>query len=244
MKTRIIISRIFLLILLAGVSEMVSGCILEGGTKGDGKVTRETRAVSAFDAIEVSGAFEVFIKQGEPNEVIVEADENLQKIIRAEVHGNTLVIDNLKPINHPTVMKVYITFKNIRKLDISGAVDLITESKITLDELSLHNSGAADIKMDLSTKKLDLDCSGASKLRLSGTATDITADLSGACEIGAFDLLCENINIELSGAGKAQLNVTKKFIAEISGAGSVQYKGNPTVIDKHVSGAGSIKHVD
>jgi hypothetical protein len=98
--------------------------------------------------------------------------------------------------------------------------------------------------MELSAQKLDLNSSGASKLRLSGTANDVSADLSGACDIFGFDLVCDNFTVDLSGAGKAQIHVNKKINAEISGAGSIRYKGNPSVINQSVSGAGSIKHED
>ena len=244
MKTRNIIRLFMFVMLFTGISGISSGCNMINGVQGDGKVVRETRVVSSFDGIDISGAISVYLKQGSIEEVIIEADDNLQPIIRAEVHGSTLVIDTKKPINHSTSLKVYITLKDLKKAEVSGAVDIVTENKINLNDFSLHTSGASDIRMDLSAQKLGLDCSGASKLRLSGSAVDVTAELSGACDIYGFDLICENFTVDMSGAGKAQIHVTKKIYAEISGAGSIRYKGNPTVINQSVSGAGSIRHED
>jgi hypothetical protein len=244
MKTRSFIPVFLSVILFMGISGFSSGCNHLSGVNGDGKVTKETRAVSSFDAIEVSGAFKVYLKQGNTEELIVEADDNILPVIRTEVRGNTLVIDTRKPISHVTSMNVYITFKDLKKAELSGAVDIITESKLNLNEFGLHTSGASDTKMELSAKKLVLDCSGASKLKLTGSATDVSADLSGACDIYAYDLLTENFILDMSGAGKAQINVSKKISAEISGAGSVRYKGSPTIVNQSVSGAGSIKHED
>jgi hypothetical protein len=244
MKTRKIFTLFMFMILFTGVSGISSACNMVAGVQGDGKVVKETRVVSSFDGIEVSGAFSVYLRQGSNEEVVIEADENLQPVIRAEVHGSTLVIDTKKPINHPTALKVYITFKDLNKVEVSGAVDIVTENKITLNDFSLHTSGASDVRMELTARKLDLNSSGASKLRLAGSATDVSADLSGACDIFGFDLVCENFTVDLSGAGKAQIHVTKKINAEISGAGSIRYKGNPTIINQSVSGAGSIKHED
>jgi hypothetical protein len=68
-------------------------------------------------------------------------------------------------------------------------------------------------------------------------------DLSGASDIFAYDLVSESYDLEISGAGNAQINVSKRIHAEISGAGSVKYKGSPTEVDQSVSGAGSIKKV-
>jgi hypothetical protein len=244
MKTKIFVPVFLSVIVFMGISGLCSGCDNILGVPGDGKVTKETRVVSPFDSIEVSGAFKVYLKQGSLEEVVIEADENLQPLIRAEVRGNTLVIETRKPFSNPTSLNVYITLKDLRKAELSGAVDIFTDGRLNLNEFSLHTSGASNAKMDITVKKLDLDCSGASKLKLTGSATDVSADLSGACDIFAFDLLAENFTLDLSGAGKAQINVSKKISAEISGAGNVRYKGSPTIINQSVSGAGSIKHED
>ena len=45
------------------------------------------------------------------------------------------------------------------------------------------------------------------------------------------------------GAGKAKINVSKHLDVDISGAGTILYKGSPTV-SQEISGAGSVKKVD
>jgi hypothetical protein len=229
--------------MLVGMSSLVASCSAIGGIHGDGNVLKETRKISSFDGIEVSGAFDIVLRQGATEEVTVEADANLLPVIRTEVVGGTLTIETKKPVEHVTVMKVYVTVKDLKRIDVSGAVDINTEGRITVPELSLDASGASDSKMDIAVQTLKLDCSGASKIKFSGSATNVSMDLSGASDIFAYDLLAETYDIDISGAGNAQLNVSKKIRAEISGAGSVKYKGSPTEVDQSVSGAGSIKKV-
>ena len=243
MKTKKIFSVLMLVSLFLGITSLFASCNMIGGTSGDGNVLKETRKVSTFDAIDVSGAFDIIIKQGAAEEVTVEADANLLPIIRTEVVGGTLKIETRKPVHHVTVMKIYVTVKDLKRIDVSGAVDIQTDGRLTVPELSIDGSGASDAKMDIAVQKLKLDCSGASKLKFSGTAVDVNMDLSGASDIFGFDLTAENYDIDISGAGNAQINVSKKLHAEISGAGSVKYKGSPTEVDQSVSGAGSIKKV-
>lgn len=238
-----IFSMFFLASMFVGMSGLFAACNVINGTRGDGNVLKETRKVSSFDGIDVSGAFDIVLKQGTVEEVTVEADANLLPLIRTDVVGGTLKIDTKKPINHVTVMRVYVTVKDLKHIDVSGAVDINTEGRITVPELSIDASGASDSKLELGVQKLKLDCSGASKMRFSGFATDVSMDLSGASDIFGYDMLAENYDIEISGAGNAQINVSKKIRAEISGAGSVKYKGSPSEIDQSVSGAGSIKKV-
>ncbi|MCX6278919.1 MAG: DUF2807 domain-containing protein [Bacteroidetes bacterium] len=241
MKTTRLFSVLMFASLFLGMTSLFAGCNFRGGIHGDGNVLKEVRKVSSFDGIDVSGAFEILLKQGATEEVVVEADANLLPVILTVVEGNTLKIETKKSVNHVTSMKVFITVKDLKRIDVSGAVDIQTESRISVPELSIDASGATDSKLEIAVQKLRLDCSGASKIKFSGSATDVNMDLSGASDIFGFDLLAETYDLQISGAGNAQINVSKKIHAEISGAGSVKYRGSPTQVDQSVSGAGSIQ---
>ena len=244
MKAMRLFSMLVFVSLLTGVSGLLTACNSIIGIHGNGNVLKETRTVSSFKGIEVSGAFDILIRQGAVEEVVIESDANLLPVIVTEVKENILHIDTKKEVSHVTTMKVYITVKHLSSIDASGAVDIRTDGKLSGQELSLDASGATDTKLELAYQKLKLDCSGASKIRLSGYSNQAKLDLSGASDIFGYDLLVENYDIEISGAGNAQINVTKKLRAEISGAGSIKYKGTPADVDQSVSGAGSIKKVD
>jgi len=243
MKTKVA-SFIMFVVLFTMMSGLVASCNIIGGVYGDGKVVKETRTVPSFNGIDISGAFQIYLKQGDIEEVVLEADDNIMPLIRTHVVGGTLRIGIEQPIRHVTVLKAYITVKDLKSIDVSGAVDLETVNQIKASELSIEASGASDSKMDISVERLKLDCSGASKFRFSGTATTVDMELSGASDIFAFELLAENYNVDISGAGDARINVSKRIRAEISGAGSIRYKGSPSEIDQSVSGAGSIKRAE
>jgi hypothetical protein len=211
------------------------------GERGNGNVVKQERKVAAFDAIDVSGAFDIYLSLGTTQSVIVETDDNLQPLIKTEVVGNTLKIDNKKPIHDSKCMKVYVTVTDLKKIELSGAVDMETQNKLTLNELEIEISGATDASLDLAVQKLEISSSGGSKMKLSGMANKFDVDVSGAVELRAYDLLAEIVSLSISGAGEAEINVTKELNADISGAATVRYKGDPPKVDSSVSGAGSIK---
>jgi len=213
------------------------------GEIGSGNVIRQDRKVSAFNGIEVSGAFDVVLIQGTTTSVTVEADDNLMDLIKTEVKGNTLEIDTKKPISHSKSLKVFVTFTELKSIECSGAVNLESQGKLTLTELSIDGSGASNSKLDLAVDRLTIDCSGGSKLKLSGTAKDVGVDASGAVDLFAFDFIAENYKLSISGAGKAEINATKNLNVDISGAASVRYKGSPNIY-QDISGAGSVKKAD
>ena len=216
-----------------------SGCMYMTGIDGNGKVKKETRNVSSFDAIKIGGAFEVYLTQGNES-LVVEADENLLDIITTEVRGGTLVISTDKNIKNAEELNLYIGFKDLERIDISGAVELKADGRLKFDELDIEGSGASEIELDLTADRLSLDFSGASELDLAGSAGTCNIDISGASEIQAYDLELKDCTIDISGAGEAKLNVSDKLKASVSGAGSIRYEGNPSV-DSRVSGAGSVR---
>ena len=61
-------------------------------------------------------------------------------------------------------------------------------------------------------------------------------------ELNAKSLQTKIVEISTTGAADAELTVTETLKVAITGAGSVNYFGNPPNIEKHVTGAGTIKH--
>jgi hypothetical protein len=219
---------------------LAAGCI-NGLTceKGNGKIKTEERKIAAFNAIEVSGAYNIVLKQDSFTSVSVEADENLQPLIITKLEGNKLVIKNNKSICSSKELKINITNPDIKNISMSGAVDLKTTNTFKSRELTIDVSGMADMTLDLNVQNLDISCSGSCDLNLKGSAENVKADLSGAADIKAFDLVTKKFKLSSSGAGSANVNVSEKLDVEISGAASVNYKGNPSV-SQSISGAGTI----
>jgi carbon monoxide dehydrogenase subunit G len=243
MKTTKTLSAVLFFSLFIGISTLFAGCHLRGPA-GDGNLTKQERKISSFNGIDIGGAFNVYLKQGDAEALTLEAESDILQYIRTEVKDGILNID-IKDHSFHQIGKinVYITIKGLKSVDLSGAVDLQTQNKLNLSDLSVDVSGAADLRVEMAVQKLSIEGSGASKMSFTGSASEINMDLSGASEIYAFDMPADNYSISMSGAGKAEINVTKKLIVEISGAGTIRYKGSPAEISQDLSGAGSIKKV-
>lgn len=231
------------------ISVLASSCVYFGGkrARGNGNIIKENRSVDDFNAVEVHGALDVYVTQGDQKGVRIEGDENLMKYIITESHGNRLEVRtksgyNLRPSKK---MKIYVTSPQFTHLDVSGACNIIGENKITsADKLELEVSGAGDIRMEADAPDLKASISGSGKVDLAGRTQNFDLDLSGAGKATCFDMMSENTRVEISGAGSAEVFASVKLDARVSGAGSVKYKGNATNVQQQISGAGSVKKVD
>jgi len=228
---------------------LTSSCRMMGGKRveGNGNIKTEERSVGAFSRVEVHGSIDVYVTQGELKPVRIEGDENLLQYIEVKQDGNKIEVRNRRGYNldPSTDMKIYVTSPVFSDIDVSGACDIIGETKISNDDkIRLHVSGAGDIKMEVDVPRVTSDITGSGSVYLKGKTRDFSCDLSGAGKAHCFDLLAENAKIDISGAGNAEIYASIKLDAQVSGAGSVSYKGNATTVNQKVSGAGSVHKVE
>ncbi|MDA9564144.1 DUF2807 domain-containing protein [Flavobacteriales bacterium] len=210
--------------------------------QGDGNVVKKEHDISNVNKLDINGQFRVILTQGKKSRLSIETDENLHDYITVVNKENTIRIGTEAFITDAEKLNIYVTMPHFNDIDLSGAVELTNDKKIKTKSMRIDASGATEIDLDMEIKELSIDLSGASEIKLQGSARNAEFDLSGASEIEAYEFETENMIIEISGAGNAEVFVTETLDVEISGAGEVKYKGEPE-IDDDISGAGNIEKV-
>ncbi|HRW96115.1 MAG TPA: head GIN domain-containing protein [Bacteroidales bacterium] len=216
-----------------------NGCQYMPGVEGNGIIQTEIREIPQFSELEISGGFSVTLEQGDQAEVQIEADENLLRYIVTEVVGNTLMIKTSANIQSTMEIEILVTFVNLARLDLSGAIDVEGKGDFQLDNFLITASGASTVSANLFLNKLNVDMSGASYMNLTGKTDQFKARLSGASDLSAFDFETKQSVIKVSGAGDVRIFATEYLHVTISGAGSVVYRGDPRV-EQEISGAGRL----
>jgi len=204
--------------------------------------TKQDRQVADFTGIEVSGAFTVYLRMGDKCALTVIAKDDVLKKVKTQVYSGTLNIEmdqDWWDSNNDKV-ELYITVTTLRHIDLSGACVLKSKNTLRGTSLELDASGASKLELALQYNLLEASFSGATNVTLSGICTKVNIETSGASAIYGADLQAENMNLEVSGASKAEVNVAKQLAVEASGASKVRYKGNPS-ITQDVSGASSVQ---
>ena len=227
---------------------LASGCRGFGkGERGSGHILSDTRSVTGFNSIDVSGAIDVYVKQDSSTSVKVEADDNLLQYVEVYTDNSTLVIKTrrgmwIRPTNS---IKVYVSNPVYREFEVSGASSIHSENEITSGEtLRVGLTGASNGKLEFNAPRISVDLSGASDLTIRGRTKDFEGGATGASQIRCFDLLTENADVKASGASGVEVFASVRIIPHASGASSISYKGNAVIQDKSESGAASVKKVD
>ncbi len=236
-KQPLLILSVFTL-LLSVFSSCSDSCV-----KGSGKSATEDRKVGAFTKLNFSGAYKVVLKQG-PASVKVTADDNLLKVVQTDVSGDELKISTKGEVCGKTAMTVYISNPDFQGVKSSGALDLTSEGKLNLKDFEMEFAGASKVTLDLNAANMKTLTSGTADINLTGQATENMVTMSGAGNLNAVDFVVANYRVETSGLSKCKINVLTELTVNVTGAGSLEYKGNPTKINNQHSGLTSIKKID
>ncbi len=123
--------------------------------------------------------------------------------------------------------------------DVSGSGSIDLTGKCRNFESDISGSGDVALNANI-TERADFGVSGSGKVRASGTSQSVKASLSGSGKVLASGLETDTCDIHISGSGDVEIAVKSALDANISGSGSVSYKGNPNHVNSHSSGSGSI----
>ncbi|HZH01627.1 MAG TPA: head GIN domain-containing protein [Flavisolibacter sp.] len=197
--------------------------------EGNGNLVTKEIAVTSFSEIKASGVYELRLSQGSKESVKIEADENLQDLFEVKNEGNKLVIDTKKMNNinlkSKNKMRVYVTFKSIKNLEISTVGNVGSDDKLTFDDLQFRNSSVGHVELNMTANKLDMDNKSVGDVKLSGKAQNAVLVNNGVGSIKAGDFLVQTMNIENTGVGNAEVNAEKELKVKDSMLGKVKNKG-------------------
>ena len=187
---------------------------------GSGHIVSQPRQTGGFDAVQTKGAVDLDIVIGAQTAVTVDMDDNLQPLIRTEVHGQTLVIDSTGSWTADHDPRVHITLP-------------------ALTALAMQDSGDAALK-GLNGGDLALRISGSGDIDASGQIASLEVLLDGSGDARLDSLRTADARVRVNGSGDVSLNVTQTLEASVYGSGDIRYRGDAKVIS-HVHGSGSVK---
>ncbi len=228
-----------MLLLLVTFSLSIGSCIPH--IRGNGKVVKEERSVSSFESISVSSGIELLINQDTFEKVIVEADENIMKILRTEVKGGKLKIFMEESVFHAKKMKVYVTLKTLKSMECTSGSETKSDGKVNAENLIIRASSGSGVNLELSCNQLRVESSSGSNLRVSGTAQSVNADSSSGSSINASELVAEMGEASASSGASLKINATKSIKAHSSSGAQINVSGNPTNRDTDSSSGGSVR---
>lgn len=204
--------------------------------EGSGNVITKDVSVQPFEQLEAKGVFNVVLTQGSKEAVKIEAEDNLQQLFEVKNEGKKLIV-SMKEDSHfdsKKKMIVYITFKNLKSMDLKMVGNLSTEGNLNFDNLALENKSVGSVDLKLAAQKLDIKNKSVGNLKLSGKADNAVIKTNSVGSIKASDLIVQTMDIDNDGIGSAEVNAAKELKVRESFLGKVRNVGAATVKKKVV----------
>lgn len=236
-----------LLSIIGGLT--LSACAVTGlnVTRGSGQLITQVRDVSNFDRVQIDGAGELIIIQGDAESLEIQAEDNIIDELTSEVSDSTLVLgyrDNfLRNTIIPTERITYtLNVIDLSEVTINGAADMEIGSLET-DTLALTINGAGQVSIDqIVADSLSVQISGTTTIDITGQVTDQTITIDGAGNYKADELETKSTTIDINGLGNATVWAHENLNINIDGGGNLRYYGSPNVT-QDINGVGDIDNL-
>jgi hypothetical protein len=190
-----------------------------------GVLTSESRSLSGFQVIALTGSADVDVRFGETEAVVVETDSAILPFIETTVENGNLAIGT-KPnaVLPPSPIHVHVVMKTLQSISLSGSGDI-------------HVS-------NLAGNILRIDLSGSGDISVSGRADTVEITLTGSGDVNCMELIARTATITLNGSGDVNIFVNSSLTANLHGSGNIRFQGNPIKVQKLISGSGDIRPSD
>lgn len=198
---------------------------------GSGNVITRDVAVNSFSQLNVSGVFNVILAQGSKEAVKIEAEDNLQELVQVNGEGSTLTVSMKKDVNikHSKKMNVYITFKQLKGLDLKTVGNVTTTGTLNFDDLQFNNKSVGNVTLKLSARSVNLENKSVGNLDLEGKADNAVVKNKSVGNFNAANFVVQTMDIDNNGIGNAEVNAEKNLKLKSSGLGKVKNKGAGSV---------------
>ncbi|MBS7563513.1 DUF2807 domain-containing protein [Mucilaginibacter sp. Bleaf8] len=211
---------------------------------GHGPIQTESRNEKNFTAIDYRLSGKAIITTGADYSITIEAQRNVLEAIETSVNNGKL---NIKPESGKRIgeedITVHITMPSVAGLYTGGigSMEVHNDGFTTNGTLNLGVSGAGSISIDNATaNRVEAEISGSGDIKLlGGKSNSQKFSISGAGNMEAANHISKTSEIKISGSGEAKVNVLDYLKANLSGSGTIYYRGTPQ-IESHTSGAGKV----
>lgn len=205
----------------------------------------ETREITSFDKIEVTGNIMVEMKLGEteslqiktinvdPSEVVTEVNK---KLLSISMKSN-LFDDKAK-------VTIYITFKEIREITSNASAEIKIQDEIEGDKIFANATAGGRIVMKVKLNAIELKSYQGAHIDVSGSCKTQESFISTGGVLSASNFECDEVFIKMNAKAQAEIIANKKIEANIKSGASLSYFGKPDIENIKTSLGGDVTKWD
>ncbi|SFD01902.1 GIN domain-containing protein [Massilia yuzhufengensis] len=182
----------------------------------------QVRSVTPFKGISVHGPVSLTVEAGKSYSLKVYGDAKFIARVTNEVVGGELRLD----------------MKDSSRNSIESSDRVV----VTMPELQTFKGEGAGVMrlVNVRGERLDVNYRGAGRLAIDGQVRELRLRAQGVGEVDTKALITQEADVSFEGIGNVSIYAKDKLNANVRGMGNLTYYGNPRIVNKTVSGIGSV----
>jgi len=199
--------------------------------------------LAAQSKLDVNGGFAVHLMACEDPFIEIEAHKNDVKNVKVSVRNGRLYVSQKNKVKKIKPITLHIGVQQLDKITLQGGINLSSDIPLKAETLDVEVAGGINIDLEVNTDYLNIEAEGGVNIAICGVTDKADVELIGAGNLNAFCLAVDEMDLDIEGAGKANVNVVDNLEISAEGVATVRYKGNPEV-EKDIEGIASVRRVD
>lgn len=210
----------------------------------------DVRTLEAFDALDVSGGFDISIFNGSPKAEITVNKGDLDGVKLSVKNGTLYISYNNKKNgwgwnsgNHNIDIDLYVS--NLVEISTAAGADVYGEFKFKAEDFEAEASSGSKISIEIDADYTEVGVSSGAYVEIEGDTKSLEVDVSSGASFVGKKLEAEKVEADASSGASAKVWATERISADASSGASIRYKGDPakTNLDPGKWSGGSISRM-
>lgn len=208
--------------------------------EGEGPINLHDGTVKTFDKLYLEIPAHVVIEEGDTATCAIACQDNIFGLLYIHNVGKKLIIEANKQFVVQRPIEIRITTPKVDLIEVTGDAQVDYNPSKYQSNLKVSITGSGKVNSKITCGEINATIDDNGDLTLSGKADLLKGELNGPGDIHAYDLIADQVKVEINGSGNVRCSPSSILKASIHGSGDIYYKGTPE-IKSEITGSGQIK---
>lgn len=201
----------------------------------------KAQTIDRYEELRIVSGLEVHIENGLENEVIITGSD-ADKINVSSEDGKVRLSVSLSGLLEERNYDIKVVVKDsIEVIDINQGSRVSLNANLDQKKIEVRVQEGATFEGRLETGLVVIRAVSGGSINVQGLATMLKLTVNTGASVDAFDLNCSNADVLSMSGGIAQVSVYNILNAQVKFGGSIQYRGQPEVLNEKKVLGGSIE---